>query len=541
MSNDRGVFWGAFVSVACFAFAACGEGASPVDAEALTIYSSLPLQGDSQPQSEDIVRAIELALEEHGGQAGDVPIKYVSLDDASAGSGHWEPDLVAANAQRAAADQTAIAYIGEFNSGASTTSIPILNEAGILQVSPSNTYVGLTRADGAEAGEPDIYYPTRRRTFGRVVPADHIQAAALVAYMADKDCTALFVTNDAEVYGKGLADQVEAVAAGQDLAILENETLTPETFEATLTRVAETGADCYFHGGITQNGASEAFDKVGTAIPDITLFGGDGLAESAFTQNISPGVQPRIFLTNPTLRAEAYPEPAQTFFSNFTTAYGHTPEPYAIYGYEALSVVLAAIEAAGDEARPGAKGRAAVVARFFEIEDRESVLGTYSIDDNGDTTLATYGGYAVKDDELEFDATITATGVLPAGPAQPIASPTPVEVATPFPEGVYETTPSAQAWIAAGEPQEAGIRHRITFKEGRLHGQCILKDGSIEECLVGNYRDVGDHEVEFFDDHGSFRLHWRFEGDLLIFEMDPDQGDQDDRIVFTSSPWTPVE
>ena len=73
-------------------------------------------------------------------------------------------------------------YLGEFNSGGSAISLPITNEAGILQVSPSNTYVGLTRAEGADKGEPDKYYPSGKRTFGRVVPADHIQAAAQVAY-----------------------------------------------------------------------------------------------------------------------------------------------------------------------------------------------------------------------------------------------------------------------------------------------------------------------------------------------------------------------
>ncbi len=146
----------------------------------LTIYSSLPLQGDSRPQSTDVVNGEKLALEEAGGKVGKYKIKYKSLDDSTAAAGKWEPGQTSADARKAAQDQSTIVYLGEFNSGASAISIPILNEAGILQVSPSNTYVGLTRSEGADKGEPDKYYPSGKRTFGRVVPADHIQAAAQV-------------------------------------------------------------------------------------------------------------------------------------------------------------------------------------------------------------------------------------------------------------------------------------------------------------------------------------------------------------------------
>lgn len=85
--------------------------------------------------------------------------------------------------------------------------------------------------------------------------------------------------------------------------------------------------------------------------------------------------------------------------------------------------------------------------------------------------------------------------------------------------------PSAEAWIAAGVPEEAGIRHRVTFEDGRLDDQCILADGTLTPCWIGaTYRPVGDHEVEFGDDSVSFRLRWRLEGDSLTFEMDPDEG-----------------
>src|SRR5215212_2961748 len=110
----------------------------------LTVYSSLPLSGANRPQAQAIVRGAGLALEEAGGVAGGRPVRYVSLDDSTRRAGSWVPERAAGNARRAAQDRSTIAYLGEFNSGASAVSMPILNEAGIPQISPSNTYTGLT-------------------------------------------------------------------------------------------------------------------------------------------------------------------------------------------------------------------------------------------------------------------------------------------------------------------------------------------------------------------------------------------------------------
>ena len=137
----------------------------------------------------------------------------MSLDDATAAAGKWEAGQTSANARKVAQDDSAIAYLGEFNSGASAISIPINNEAGILQVSPSNTALGLTKGGaGAEPGEPDKYYPSGERNYGRVVPIDTIQGAAQAQYMKDEGVTSVYILDDAEVYGKGVAKNTQAPA-----------------------------------------------------------------------------------------------------------------------------------------------------------------------------------------------------------------------------------------------------------------------------------------------------------------------------------------
>jgi branched-chain amino acid transport system substrate-binding protein len=395
-----------------FGVAACGDddsgggGGGKASGDELTVYSSLPLQGDSRPQSEDVVRGEQLALEKAGGKAGNFKIKYVSLDDATAATGKWEPGKVSENARKAVGDDKTIAYLGEFNSGASAISAPLLNEAGILQVSPSNTYVGLTRSEGAEKGEPQKYQPSGTKTFARVVPADHIQAAAQVAYMKDNGVTKLYILNDKEVYGKGVADQVEKIAGEQGIEVVGNDGIDTKAanFRALASKINSAGADGFFFGGITQNKGVQVFKDVHAANPDIKMFGPDGVAESAFSEKLGANVEKNVYITNPTLDPKEYPPAAQDFFKEFKAKYGKDPEPYAIYGYEAMSLVLEALKNAGDKAND----RQAVVDELFKIKGRESVLGTYDIDENGDTTLSDYGGNRIEGGKLTFDKVIKA-------------------------------------------------------------------------------------------------------------------------------------
>jgi branched-chain amino acid transport system substrate-binding protein len=406
---------GCLVTTLALGVAACGGGDDNKSSSSggggggrtsLTIYSSLPLQGDSRPQSTDVVNGEKLALEEAGGKVGKFTIKYVSLDDATAAAGKWDPGQTSADARKAAQDSSTIAYLGEFNSGASAISIPILNEANVLQVSPSNTYVGLTRSEGADKGEPDKYYPAGKRTFGRVVPADHIQAAAQVTYQKDQGCKKTYILNDKEVYGKGIAVQVANIGKAQGLAIAGNDGIDTKAanFRSLATKIKSSGADCMFFGGITQNKGVQVFKDVSAANPTMKLFGPDGVAESAFSTKLGSSVEKNTYITNPTLDPKLYPPAAQDFFAKFKQKFGNDPQPYAIYGYEAMKVALLAIQNAGDKGND----KQAVIDAFFKIKDRDSVLGKYSIDENGDTTLSDYGADRVEGGKLVFDKVIKA-------------------------------------------------------------------------------------------------------------------------------------
>jgi branched-chain amino acid transport system substrate-binding protein len=384
---------------------AVGAGGRP---SSLTIYSSLPLQGETRTQADAVLNGEKLALAKAGGRAGEFTVKFVSLDDTRPQTGRWNPDTVSANARKAAQDQSAIAYIGEFDSSASAISLPVLNQAGILQISPGNTSIGLTRSRGADKGEPDKYYPSGKRTYGRVIPADHIQAAAQAAFQRDEGCTRLYLLNDKSVYGTGLAGTVQRDATADGMQVLGNDGIDANRAEyrTVAAKVASAGADCVFFGGTAASNAARVWADVHAASPTAKLFGPNGVAQASFVARLDPSAQKVTFLTTPTLPRRLYPPAAQKVLADYEAAFGKTPDPYALYGYEAMSVALLAIEKAGDRGND----KQAVIDEFFAVKDRDSVLGNYSIDSNGDTTLSRYGGNRVAGGRLVFDRVIEADG-----------------------------------------------------------------------------------------------------------------------------------
>jgi len=411
--------WSCLTAVLAIGVAACGDDNSSNDGGgggsassgggggSLTVYSSLPLQGASRPQSEDVINGIKLALKQKGDKCGDFAIKYESLDDATAAAGKWEPGATSANARKVAQDDSAIAYIGEFNSGASAISIPITNEAGILQVSPSNTALGLTKGGaGAEPGEPDKYYPAGDRNYGRVVPIDTIQGAAQAQYMKDEGVTNVYILDDAEVYGKGVAKNTQAAAEALGIKVAGNDAWDGKAsnYRALASKIKGTGADGVFTGGIIDNNAPQLYKDLNAAMPDAKLFGPDGVATVDFTKEIPDNVQKQTYLTAPTLSPDDLPPAGQQFYKDYETAYGEPQDqidPYAVYGYEAMAVVCDAIAQGGDD-------RKAVIDAFFATKGRESPLGTYDIDADGDTTLSDYGGYKAEGGKLVFSKVIKA-------------------------------------------------------------------------------------------------------------------------------------
>jgi branched-chain amino acid transport system substrate-binding protein len=368
--------------------------------DTLTIYSSLPLQGPDRERARDMVNAIKLALQEAGGKVGPFTITYVSLDAAKPGAPTWTGDKVLDNARLAVRDLNSIAYIGERDSAATALSVPLTNEGGILQVSPSSTYDGLTRASRRH-GEPDRFYPSGERTFARVVPADHVQASALIGYMKVLKVRSFALLADREIYGGGIADEVVKAAERQGITVYDRGHVDAlkDDLSGPARKVAETGADAFLFAGTTDTGAAAIFRAVAAAAPDMRLFGPAAVADQAFADALPAAVQRRMHVTTSALPPRLLPAAARTFRDRYRTTFGRSPAPEALQAYEAASAVLYAIARAGEKGND----RRAVTDAFFSIRHRESVLGRYSIDRFGDTTLSRYAGNRMSGSRFVLD------------------------------------------------------------------------------------------------------------------------------------------
>jgi branched-chain amino acid transport system substrate-binding protein len=226
------------------------------------VPSDLPLQGSGRTQTIEMTNAIKFVLKQANFKAGKYNVGYQSCDDSTAQAGKWDSSKCSANANAYAQNKSVIGVIGTFNSGCAEIEIPILNRApnGPLgMVSPANTYVGLTHSGpGTAAGEPDKYYPNGKRNYIRMVAADDFQGAADAQFMKDQGAKSVFILNDKEAYGLGVATDTKNSATKLGLKIAGFTAWDPKasSYEALATKIKQSGADWVYVGGlICENGA----------------------------------------------------------------------------------------------------------------------------------------------------------------------------------------------------------------------------------------------------------------------------------------------
>jgi branched-chain amino acid transport system substrate-binding protein len=369
----------------------------------LTIYFSGPLHGASSPGALAALGGARIALDDAGERVGRYRIVLKALNDSTVASDGWDPNQTTLNARLAVQDRTAIGYIGDFNSGASAVSIPLLNRAGIPQISPGSTAVGLTSSGpGAAPGEPQKYYPTGVRTFARVVPTDASQAVALVDIERTVGCRSTFVLDDGEFDGEDMALTFVLTAQSAGLRVVAVQAFTRQatSYASLAASVAGSGADCVLISAIDERSSVLLSEELAPAIPSATIFAANGLADRAFTRRIPHSLEPRVIVLSATLPASEYPAAARAMLSEYSRRYG-VAEPPAIFGYQAMQLLLGAIDRATDGGRKQAD-RAKVLAALFDAPRRRTVLGSFGINHSGDPTIKRFGIYRLVDGRLMF-------------------------------------------------------------------------------------------------------------------------------------------
>ncbi len=401
--------------VAAFVIAGCGGGGGEQGggdgggSPTATIVSDLPLQGSARARQETIVNAITLALEERDYMAGDVQVEYVSQDDATAQAGKWDEARCAENAQSAAQDEQIVGWIGPYNSGCAAIEIPILNQAGLAMVSHGNTAVGLTKPSG-EPGEPERYYPTGNRNYTRVIVADDKQARAGASWMRDEGVQSVYIIDDQETFGAGLADQFEQSAEAAGIQVLGREGIdgNAANYRPLMAQIAQLNPDAIYFAGITDNNAGQvAIDKVGAGMSneDVMFMGSEGILEEAFIEAAGDAAE-GSYLTFSGLPASELPDTGQEFAERYQERFPDSElDALTAYGYEAANVLLDAIENAYNA--DGEVTREGVLRELLATQNYAGVLGTWSFDENGDTTLTELSGNRVQNGEFEFNRVLT--------------------------------------------------------------------------------------------------------------------------------------
>lgn len=399
------LFWLLALMVAALAFVAVGCGGddeeaapaeeAPAEAEGATvkIVSDLPMQGSDRVQTTEMVEAIKFVLEQNNNQAGPHTIEFEAFDDATAAKGAWDEAKCAENARTFAGDTSIVAVIGTYNSGCAAIEIPILNEAGVAMVSPANTYTGLTKSGpGTEPGEPDKYFPTGERNYTRVVASDDNQGKIGASYMKDTlGVTKVFILDDKELYGKGVADSFESSATDIGLEVAGHEGWDKDApnYRALMTKIKASGADGIYIGGIsTNNGGQLVKDKVAIVGDNegVKLLVSDGFVITSLFEEAGEGNLEGAFGTAPTTPPENLTGEGKQFADDLAAKLGvENLNVYTIYAAAAAQVTVDAIGRSDGS-------REDVIAKLFET-NVDSVVGTMSFNAEGDPENATESVY----------------------------------------------------------------------------------------------------------------------------------------------------
>jgi branched-chain amino acid transport system substrate-binding protein len=346
------------------------------------IVSSLTRSGSSIGQSDSIVNAIVMRLEDAGHRVSGIPVVYEDLDGGSEERGSWDAAREETNARYAAAQADVLAYIGTLDTDAAPVSIPITNAAGpLLMISPCNTYPGLTRP--FDPGEPEKHYPTGRRNYLRTALSDDLQGVFAAQWAAERGTRRAFVLHDTEPCGRGVAFPFADSCRRLGVELVEKPVgIVPKQseYEALAQRIADSGADLVFYGGIIQNGAGPLWRDVRTAAPAVTMMGPDTLYEHAFIGEAGAHAEGTL-VTFGSVPPALLVGRGRVFYERYIERFGGEPECYAASAYDATGAILQAIE------RVGSADRAAITQAAFATRDFEGVLGRWSFDANGDIDL----------------------------------------------------------------------------------------------------------------------------------------------------------
>ena len=366
------------------------------------IASDLPLQGSSRTQTIEMTKAILFELKTSGWKAGKYTVGYQSCDDSTAQAGKWDPAKCSANAGNYVRDSSVIGVIGTFNSGCAEIEVPIANRSSLGYISPANTYIGLTHKP-ALPGEPNKYYPTGKRTYARVVAADDFQGSADVLLMKQLKLKTVYVLNDKEAYGFGIASAVRNVANGAKslgVKVVGFQAWDPKasSYQDIASKIKDSGADAIFLGGLECENGGKLIKDLKAGVPNAVLVAPDGFSSFGDTIKDAGAASDGMYISIAGQPYKNLPAAGKKFARAFGKSIGKPAaqvNPYSNYGATAMKVMLSAIAKSNGS-------RASVASHFYNASFTNTPIGNFKLNANGDTNAGVISFYKVKGNDAPF-------------------------------------------------------------------------------------------------------------------------------------------
>src|SRR3954463_109689 len=360
------------------------------------LASDLPLQGSGRTQTIEMTKAIQFILAGAGWKAGKWNIGYQSCDDATAQAGKWDSAKCSQNANNYARNKDVIGVIGTFNSGCAGIIIPILNRAPggpIAMVSPANTYTGLTaKGPGTAPGEPQKYYPTGKRNYARVVAQDQYQGAADALLAQRLHVKSIYVLNDKQAYGLGVASNFRHAAVRLGIKIAGFEAIDPKasSYEALASKIKDKGVQAVFVGSLVcENGGKLIKDPRTTLGPNVKLLLPDGFTPISSVVEGAGAAAEGAYVSVAGLPNSKLTGKGRAFLAAFTKVAHKAPDPYSVYAAQATIAMLSAIARSNGT-------RSDVTKKIFTTNLRGSITGNLKFNVQGDVSGGPVAIYRIR-------------------------------------------------------------------------------------------------------------------------------------------------
>jgi branched-chain amino acid transport system substrate-binding protein len=369
-------------------------------ANTVKIGVDLPVSGADATNGIPTRNGVILAVEQANAKPlpGGLKFEVSSLDDAV--QGVHDPAQGAQNVKTFIADSAVLGMVGPFNSNVAKAEIPLTNDAGLVQISPSNTNTGLTKGDDAKklrTSHPDV------NTYFRVCTTDDRQGAAGATFARKLNLKKAFLIDDNETYGKGLADVFETEFKKQGGAVLGHEHITKgqQDFKALLTKIHSAGPDMIFFGGTTASGGGLVRKQMAdVGMRDIKYVGGDGISDEEYVKETGD-------MANNSYYTVAAPETsklasAKAFIAAYKKRFGSNPGPYSANAYAAAQVIIGAVLKGVKDGNGKVPTRLEVRQNVASTRNLDTPIGKIGFDNNGDTTAPILSFYSIKNGKAQF-------------------------------------------------------------------------------------------------------------------------------------------